>query len=247
MNSLAREFCSSANSEFGAVVVVVVSGAGAVWGNWTEAEPERDPATSVLDPAAMDFFKKASASFGGGAGESDLMKQAGGFLGSTNSTTESPAPTATPTTAAAPASEGNYSEVYGSAQTLYQGLQDKLSGKESTIADQELAGAAKNVLKAAENAGLAKDSQYGAYFTKAESYLDNYGQPKTAATSELTSEAPTSEALESEAPTSKAPTSEELTSEAPTSVTPTSEAASEEAAPPAKAALAADDTPSTVE
>lgn len=153
----------------------------------------------------MDFFKKAQASMGGSAGESDLLKQAEGFFGSQEKTeapaasTENPAePAAIPApaaggeaAAAAPDASGksNYSEVYGSAQTLYQGLQDKLGGKESNVDNQELAGAASDVLKAAENAGFAKDSQYGEYFDKAEGYLQNYAKPKSAAAAPI-SEAP---------------------------------------------------------
>lgn len=139
----------------------------------------------------MDFLKKAQASFGGSGGESDLLKQAEGYVGSQKKTdeapaarTEKPAEAAGSTAAGAAAPDAsekaNYSEVYGSAQTLFQGLQDKLGGKESNIDDQKLAGAASDVLKAADNAGFAKDSQYGQYFDKAEGYLQNYAKPKSA-------------------------------------------------------------------
>lgn len=150
----------------------------------------------------MDFFKKASASLGGGAGESDLMKQAQSFMGSDKSAATTHAPAATtpealaaattppPAPPASAAGSAGYSEVYGSAQTLYHGLQDKMSGKQSTVDDHELASAASNVLKAAEKSGFAKDSQYGDYFNKAETYLNNYGQPK--ATGAPTSTPPTS-------------------------------------------------------
>ncbi|CAM6092564.1 unnamed protein product [Calypogeia fissa] len=130
----------------------------------------------------MDFFKKATQSLGNSGG-SDLMQQAEGFMGSQNS---APATTAdssggaalnAPPASAIAGSEGgeNYSQLYGSAQTLYQGLQAKVGGGQSNVDDQQLAGAAANVLKAAEGTGYVKDSQYGEYFNKAENYLQNYG------------------------------------------------------------------------
>lgn len=130
---------------------------------------------------AMDFFKKAASSFGGDSKDSDLMKQAQGLFGQSSST-ETPAPAAPAqsgdapaTTADPPAASKGYSEVYGSAQVLYQGIQDKLSGKED-VDDKKLAVAAEDVLKAAESSGyLGKDNQYGDYFKKAETYLHNYG------------------------------------------------------------------------
>ncbi|CAM6086993.1 unnamed protein product [Calypogeia fissa] len=140
----------------------------------------------------MDFFKKATQSLGG---NSDLMQQAEGFLGSQNSapatTTQAPsgnssgaAPMNAPPASAIAGSQGgeNYSQLYGSAQTLYQGLQGKFSGGQSNVDDQQLAGAAANVLKAAEGSGYVKDSQYSDYFNKAESYLQNYGGGQQGAT-----------------------------------------------------------------
>lgn len=124
-----------------------------------------------------------------------MLKQAQGFLSSHGSSgeaapaaatsaqpTEGEAPVAPPAagTAPAPGSHG-YSEAFGSAQTLYQGLQNKLQGKEGDVDNQQLAKAASDVLKAADNAGFAKGSQYEQYFDKAESYLENYGQPKAPA------------------------------------------------------------------
>lgn len=147
----------------------------------------------------MDFLKQAVS---GAGGEANLMKEAQGFMGSQQSssgqqTTNAPASgtqqQATPgkapppadlagaATAPGAAGNENYSQVYGSAETLYQGLSDKFSGKKDNIDDQQLAGAASNVLEAAENTGFVKDSQYGQYFDKAESYLQNYSGSQSGA------------------------------------------------------------------
>jgi hypothetical protein len=141
----------------------------------------------------MDFFKKAQASLGGQGGEGgDLLKQAQGFVSSHGSSgapaatsanpTEGAAPVAPPTTEEAPKpGQHGYSEVFGSAQTLYQGIQENLQGKGNDVDNQQLAKAASDVLKAADNAGFAKGTQYESYFDKAEGYLENYGQPKAGA------------------------------------------------------------------
>lgn len=137
-----------------------------------------------------ELLRKVSHSSDGSGGESDFLKQAKGFLHSHGSGSHAPAPGATSGTPAAPAQQGgapvagvasektNYKQVYGSAQTLYQGLQDKLSGKPSSIDNHQLAEAAADVLHAANKAGFAKDNQYGNYFEKAETYLHHYGAPK---------------------------------------------------------------------
>jgi hypothetical protein len=157
----------------------------------------------------MDFFKKASQSFGQGGGEADLLKQAEGFISSQGASgqQQTGAPAATETTPAAPPAAGStpapgsegYSEVLGSAQTLYQGLQGKLSGKETNVDDQQLAKAASDVLKAADNAGYVKGTQYEQYFDKAEGYLGNYGQPKETEHA-ATPTAPTTDAPPAAAP-----------------------------------------------
>jgi hypothetical protein len=172
----------------------------------------------------MDFFKKAQASLGGQGGEGDLLKQAQGFLSSHGSsgqaapaaTSANPtdgAPVAPPTTGDAPQpGQHGYSEAFGSAQKLYQGIQDKLQGKSSDVDNQQLAQAASDVLKAADNAGFAKGTQYETYFDKAEGYLQNYGQPKAgAAGSHVAAPAPGA------APTSAPPAAAPLESQAPPS------------------------------
>lgn len=133
----------------------------------------------------MDFFNKATESLGGGGNgaEGELFQKAEGYLqgsqgGSAPTASSDQAPGAAPGGAPAAqqsASGGGGNSLYGSAQTLYQGLEDKISGKQSNIDDQQLAEAASNVLKAADNSSYIKDSQYAQYVDKAQSYLQKYG------------------------------------------------------------------------
>jgi hypothetical protein len=132
----------------------------------------------------MDFFNKAAQSFGGGnAAEGELFQKAEGFLGSQGGSApaasggQAPgaAPGGAPPAQQSASGGGGNSQLYGSAQTLYQGLEDKISGRQSNIDDQQLAEAASNVLKAADGTSYVKDSQYGQYVDEAQSYLQNYG------------------------------------------------------------------------
>lgn len=146
-------------------------------------------------------FKKGSHSSDGGSEDgtdfSDLFKQAKNFLQAHASSQQSQAAAgsgeyagAQQGGAPAPAYQGNYQggasapagsnktdykHVYGSAQTLFEGIQAKVGGKASNVDNHQLAEAAADMLKAANHAGFVKDSQYGQYFEKAENYLHKYG------------------------------------------------------------------------
>lgn len=128
----------------------------------------------------MDFLKQAEGAVEGGGGQ-DILKEAEGLVGgkqqqqSTPDQSSSGSSQTSSTAGSTGTQKTDYKEVYGSAQSLFQGIQDKMAGK-NDVTDAQLAGNADDILNAAKNAGLDKNPQYGQYLDKASDYLAKYKQ-----------------------------------------------------------------------